>query len=45
VKGDALYNLGNFEHALLNFYRAVRVSRTKVRFFEMKNFGNNKIKK
>ena len=22
VKGDALYNLGNFEHALLNYHRA-----------------------
>jgi predicted negative regulator of RcsB-dependent stress response len=30
VKGDALYNLGNFEHALLNYHRAMRSSSTKV---------------
>jgi hypothetical protein len=30
VKGDALYNMGNFEHALLNYHRAVRNSSTKV---------------
>ena len=32
VKGDALYNLGNFEHALVNYYRAVKIATTKVCF-------------
>jgi hypothetical protein len=32
VKGDALYNMGNFEHALLNYHRAIRNSSTKVFF-------------
>ena len=42
VKGDALYNLGNFEHALLNYHRAVRNSSTKVHkqfISEKKHFG------
>jgi predicted negative regulator of RcsB-dependent stress response len=30
VKGDALYNLGNFEHALLNYHRAMKHSSSKV---------------
>ena len=33
VKGDALYNLGNFEHALLNYHRALRHASTKVSNF------------
>jgi hypothetical protein len=37
VKGDALYNMGNFEHALLNYHRAIRNSSTKV-FFNLKLF-------
>jgi predicted negative regulator of RcsB-dependent stress response len=36
VKGDALYNLGNFEHALLNYHRAIRNSSTKVSKMEIK---------
>ena len=30
VKGDALYNLGNFEHALLNYHRANKYTLRKV---------------
>lgn len=39
VKGDALYNLGNFEHALLNYQRALRFATTKVR--NAQNFTNS----
>ena len=31
VKGDALYNLGNFEHALVNYHRAKKNAKIKVR--------------
>ena len=31
VKGDALYNLGNFEHALLSYQRAIKLATTKDR--------------
>ena len=30
VKGDALYSLGNFEHAILNYHRAIKHSSSKV---------------
>ena len=30
VRGDALYNLGNFEHALLNYHRAKKRAKLKV---------------
>ena len=29
VKADALYNMGDFEHALMNFYKALRTSTTR----------------
>ena len=32
VKGDALYNMGNFEHGLLNYYRALHYVSAKVIF-------------
>ncbi len=32
VKGDALYSLGNFEHALLNYHRAEKYASTKVNY-------------
>ena len=30
VKGEALYNMGDFEHALVCFHRAMRTASTKV---------------
>ncbi len=30
VRGDALYNLGDFEHALLSYHRASKYSTMKV---------------
>ena len=30
VKGDALYNLGNFEHALVNYHRANKYTLKRV---------------
>ena len=30
AKGDALYNLGDFEHALVNYYRADKYTLKKV---------------
>ena len=30
VKGDALYRLGSFEHALVNYYRALKNVSSKV---------------
>ena len=32
VKGDAMYNLGDFEHALVNYYRANKYVLKKVIF-------------
>ena len=32
VKGDALYHLGNFEHALVHYYRAIKYSSKKVSY-------------
>ena len=29
VKADAMYNMGDFEHALMNFYKALRTSTTR----------------
>ena len=34
VKAEAMYNLGNFEHALLCFYNALRRSNVKVIIIE-----------
>ena len=31
VKGDALYNLGNFEYALVNYHRANKYTLKKVK--------------
>ena len=30
VKGEALYNMGDFEHALVSFHRAMKTASTKV---------------
>ena len=30
VKGEALYNMGDFEHALVCFHRAMKTASTKV---------------
>ena len=30
IKGDALYNLGDFEHSLVNYYQALKNSNAKV---------------
>ena len=30
IKGDAQYNLGDFEHSLISYYRALKHSTTKV---------------
>lgn len=30
VKGDALYHMGSFEHALVSYYRALNASSSKV---------------
>ena len=32
IKGDALYNLGDFEHSLLSYHRAFNHINTKVDF-------------
>ena len=32
VKGDALYNLGNFEHALVNYHRANKYTLKRVKY-------------
>ena len=32
IRGDALYNLGNFEHSLLNYHRAKKNAKIKVRY-------------
>ena len=30
LKADALYNMGDFEHALLNYYRALKNANSRV---------------
>ena len=38
IKGDAQYNLGDFEHSLISYYRALKHSTTKVCVYFEKHY-------
>ena len=43
VKAEAMYNLGNFEHALLCFHRALKTANMKVCHNSYKNFNKQSV--
>ena len=43
VKAEAMYNLGNFEHALLCFHRALKTANMKVCHNANKNFTKQSV--
>ena len=43
VKADALYNMGNFEHALVNFHKAMRHSTTREKEKLLEKIGRTEL--